>query len=427
MCRSKANEWQAISPRKVIQLADTMAPTIVNFRFLPALIRTRGKRRSPTIAVPPVVVLLLFALSAALASPPEAWCQRPVTSKDEKISAKLPKCAERLSTVDVPSAPHGLFVLLFPGARVNEKATEHLLHNSTVCGANIYIVWKKVDRGPGVNPRYDWSSVDEQIAPWSAAGKVVNLIVWATGYGQRAIATPDYVFAKVPSVECPSFGRVPVFWDQAFISSYQSFMSAVVSKYGSNRSLGYIRFGLGAGGEIYPACMYALTEHGFSKATWRKYLFDMLDYEKSLNSPKQLAVGLNAFGNPPDLQFTAEVAEHAAQNGIAIGNQGLTVQDARNDAAGRSCMADWCRLFRRFRGKVPLVLQTGGVTHPDGSEPVGSMVEMLPFALSEHVQIVELYVDDLLVAYDPSDPNYARHHDEYQRVYESAARVLGGS
>jgi hypothetical protein len=173
--------------------------------------------------------------------------------------------------------------------------------------------------------------------------------------------------------------------------------------------------------------MYALQDHGFSRDTWRKYLFDMLDYEKSLNSPKQLAVGLNAFGNPPDLAFTAAVAEHAVQDGIAIGNQGLSIQDARDDAAGRACMADWCRLFRQFHGKVPLVLQTGGETHPDGSAPAGSMVDILPFALNFHVQIFELYVQDWLVAYDPADPNYLRHHDEYQKAYVSAAKVLGGS
>jgi hypothetical protein len=90
-------------------------------------------------------------------------------------------------------------------------------------------------------------------------------------------------------------------------------------------------------------------------------------------------------------------------------------------------MADWCRIFRRFRGKVPLALQTGGVTNPDGSGPPGSMVEILPFALSQHVQVFEIYVEDFLVAYDPSDPKYARHHEQYQKVYESAAQVLGGS
>jgi len=367
---------------------------------------------------------LLFALLFACVFASSAWSEQRGARSES--SSSFPKCTDALSTVDVPSAPHGLFVLLFPGARVNER-TGRLLHIPTVCGADVYIQWKKVDRGPGANPQYDWSSVDEQIAPWAKAGKVVNLIVWATGYGARAVNTPDYVFDKVPSVDCPAFGHTPVFWEPGFMENYQAFMSAVVNKYGSNGSIGYIRFGLGAGGEIYPACMYKMMDHGFSKPRWKKYLFDMLDYEKSLNSPKQLAVGLNAFGNPEDFSFTAEIAEHAVENGIAIGNQGLTAQDPRNDAASRPCMADWCRIFRRFRGKVPLVLQTGGPSHPDGSDPAGSMVEYLPFALSQHVQIFEIYVPDFMVAYDPSDPEYARHHEEYQKVFESAARVLGGN
>ena len=29
------------------------------------------------------------------------------------------------------------------------------------------------------------------------------------------------------------------------------------------------------------------------------------------------------------------------------------------------------------------------------------------------------------VAYDPSDPNYDRHHKEYQQAFETAAKVVG--
>ena len=398
------------------------------FSFLPGTIFLWDARRFSgltAIGAKRIFALAPFLILFVIAT---AWAQEPVGAKSTNVTAgpSFPKCKDPISSVEVPNAPHGLFAILFPGAQVNSKATKYLLHNSTVCGANVYIVWNRVDRGPRSDPRYDWTSIDEQIAPWVAAGKVVNLIVWATGYGPRANATPDYVFSEVPSVTCPSFGHVPVFWNKAFVSSYQSFMSAVVHKYGSSASVGYIRFGLGAGGEIFPACMYSMREQGFSKETWRKYLFDMLDYEKSVHSPKQLTVGLNAFGNPPDLEFTASVAEHAVQNGIAIGNQGLTMEDAKNDAAGQPCMADWCRLFRQFRGKVPFVLQTGGISHPDGSDS-GSMVDMLPFALGLHVQIFEIYIEDWLVAYDPTDPNYARHHEEYQKAFESAARVLGGS
>jgi len=201
----------------------------------------------------------------------------------------------------------------------------------------------------------------------------------------------------------------------------------VVQKYGTNPAVGYIRFGLGAGGEIYPACMHFMREQGFSDSTWQKYIFEMLDFEKSLNSPKQLAVGLNAYGEPPKLDFAVAVAERAVRNGIAIGNQGLSAEDARHDAEGKPCMADWCRVFRQARGKVPLILQTLGPTRPDHGGDVGSLVEMLPFAVNQRVQIFEIYLQDWLIAYDPTSIDYPRYHQEYQRVLEDAAKALGGN
>jgi hypothetical protein len=148
------------------------------------------------------------------------------------------------------------------------------------------------------------------------------------------------VFSKVNSVECPNFGRVPVFWEKDFMRNYQDFMAAAVQKYGSNPSVGYIRFGLGGGGETYPACMFALKRHGFSPGTWRKYVLEMLDYERSLNSPKQLMVGINTFGEPPDLGFADAVAERAMNNGIAFGSQSLSEEDARNEESGSPCAVD---------------------------------------------------------------------------------------
>lgn len=374
--------------------------------------------------VPNLRATVVFSLIALAALAPAALAQSAASKKAGNDS--LPKCTEATSSVEMPNAPHGLFVILFPGAKVNARANV-LWHNPTVCGANFYLVWNQVDRGPHANPRYDWSSIDEQIDPWVKAGKKVNLIVWATTYSKNGSATPDWVFAKVPSVECPAFGHVPVFWNPEFMSSYQSFMATVVDRFGKNPAVGYIRFGLGAGGEIYPACMHFMREQGFSDGTWTKYIFDMLDYQKSLNSPKQLAVGLNAYGEPPKLDFSAAVAERAVKDGIAIGNQGLSADDARNDAAGKPCMADWCRVFRQARGKVPLILQTLGPTRPDHSGDVGSLVDMLPFAVNQRVQIFEIYVQDWLVAYDPGSPGYAQYHGEYQKVLEDAAKTLGGN
>jgi len=89
------------------------------------------------------------------------------------LAADWPDCTKPVSTVAVPDRPHGLFVILFPAQR-NSPFAAGLRHNPVVCGANIYVVWGQVDKGPNANPRYDWSSVDDQIRPWTAAGKRVS-------------------------------------------------------------------------------------------------------------------------------------------------------------------------------------------------------------------------------------------------------------
>src|SRR5579863_2226397 len=355
----------------------------------------------PGVRVKSTSTLFCFLLLLIAATFPFAVAQDAAPQKS--ASTKLPRCTDSLSTVPVPDAPHGLFAIMFPDPQKQAKTTELLLHNPVVCGANFYLVWNEVDRGPNANPRYDWSSVDERMAPWIAAGKKVNLVMWATGYSARSKVTPDYVFAKVHSVECPNFGRVPVFWEKDFMTNYQAFMAAAVKKYGDNPAVGYIRFGLGGGGETYPACMFALRDHGFSPGVWRKYIMDMLDFESSLHSPKQIMVGINTFGHPEDLGFADAVAERASRDGIAFGSQTLTIDDARNEENGSPCAVDWCRNFHKFKGRVALELQTRKESNPDGSGVVGSMVELLPFALKMGTQILEIYPEDWYVAYDPSD------------------------
>jgi hypothetical protein len=369
-----------------------------------------------------IVLLALAFVGSAFAQSKNQ--DRTQDKNSDKPAAQFPKCSEPISGLSVPNGPHGLFVLMFPGAGLNGKASKYLMHNPVVCGGVIYVVWSQVDRGPNANPRYDWSSVEDQIAPWIAAGKRVSLIVWATGYGANAEATPSYVYDKTPSVTCPSFGHTPVFWDANFMSSYQSFMSAVVDKFARNSSVAYIRFGLGGGGETFPACMFQLKKFGFSDSKWQKYQFDMLDYEKSLNSPKQLAVGISAYGNPPNFAVSGAVAAHAIADGIAIGNQALSAQDASDYAEGKPCHGDWCANEVKARGRVPFILQTAQFGYKGQSSSMG---DALPFAMGQGVQVFELTIRHWLVAYDPSDSEYSSSHEREQQAFEAAAKVLGGS
>jgi len=334
-----------------------------------------------------------------------------------------PPCDQSNPNVAVPDGPHGLFVVLFPQARRRaESKAKYILDNPVVCGADVFVEWGEVDRGPDANPRYDWSSVDEQIKPWVKAGKVVNFIVWTVSYEHQAAASPKYILSQGPTVNCPHFGDVPIQWEHQFKDNYKAFMAALVQKYGSNPSVGYIRFGLGGGGETLPPCRFELRRrYGLSKELWLNYLFDMMDYEKSLSSPKQILVSL--MGQEPEM--SVKVAEHAVEDGLAIGIQGLAADDMRNYKEGRPCKGNWCELWNKYNGKVPLELQSLSKSEPDGSG-TGSLVDLLPFALSLHTQIVEIYIPDWLVAYDPEDPEYPQYHAAYQQALERAAEVVGG-
>src|SRR4029077_13200983 len=155
-----------------------------------------------------------------------------------------------------------------------------------------------VDKGPGANPQYDWSSMDTAIQPWAAAGKKVNLVIWAIGDTPINTATPQYVWTSLGSSNVATCNgqQIPNYFHAAFQSSYQAFMAEVVRHYGSNPPVGYIRFGLGRGGETFPgrgintepACAHTFAGWGFNWTSWTTYLVSMLGYEATLRSPKPL-------------------------------------------------------------------------------------------------------------------------------------------
>jgi hypothetical protein len=338
-------------------------------------------------------------------------------------SATLPKCTDRIAGLPVPDAPHGLFVTLFPdqGQMMSRKG-KYLVNNPMICGGNVYVQWSQVDKGPDANPRYDWGWVDSRMEPWIKAGKRVNFIVWPSNYG-RNWTTPKYVMDKVAAVNCDRDHNIPVTFEKEFIRNYQEFMGAFVRHYETNASVGYIRFGLGIGGENHPACMQEQKAHyGWTEERWTNYLLMMFDYEKSLNSQKQLMSTM--IGMMPSI--SREIAPHAAKLGFGLGIQGLAKNDIEAYGRRAPCKGDWCGQFDSFYGKVPLELQTLAKTDA-GQSGIGMLDELLQFGLQRHAQIFELYGQDWLIAYDPDDPLYPQYHVEYQRALERAASVVGAS
>jgi hypothetical protein len=236
-------------------------------------------------------------------------------------------------------------------------------------------------------------------------------------------------------------------------------MKALLEHYGSEAGIGYIRIGLGRGGEInlpsgwddpsdtsVPCGADYTTKWGYtvgatSSDTWNAYLSSMLAYEASLDSPKQLMVSITPVTTTgvtgvvvPDFLAPIAVANH-----IGFGNQGLQYSDIKNYP---NCAGDWCKLFATDTGKVPLELQTFGESCPEGydmcpgdsttdklSTATGSLVPLLPFAVIHDATILEIYYQDWLIAYDadttgPYASNHATYGAAYQAALEQAASKL---
>jgi hypothetical protein len=321
-----------------------------------------------------------------------------------------------------------LFPPTNPHSQEFQALQKYVLNNPIVSGGNLWVQWADVDKGPGANPQYDWTSTDSAIQPWAAAGKKVNLVIWAIGDSAVNTTTPQYVWTSLgPSNITTCKGeQIPNYFHAAFESPYQAFMAEVVRHYGSNPDVGYIRFGLGRGGEAYPClgisseptCAKAFASWGFTWTSWTNYLASMLGYEATLKSPKQLMVGIvgGAAGSTRTVVADATAAA-AVLGGIGFGSQGLQQADIANYPL---CTSDWCNLFDRYTGSGPLELQTYLQSCPDNSCQTGSLVNLVPFAISHHATVLEIYYQDWLLAFDPTVPGYT---PEYAQVLTQAAKT----
>jgi hypothetical protein len=347
------------------------------------------------------------------------------------------ECGKTDRNVSDPSAPHGLFVLSPPTEPTQPyyAASVQLLEtNPAVCGADFFVHWSVVDQGPGSTPEYNWTSVTDEIAPWIAAGKEVNLIFQTVGYGPNQSWIPSYVLPQINTIQCGDSPLTPLFWQAPYTELYQTYIRAAVDHFETVPGIGYIRVGLGTGGETFPlydvgapGCEAALNATGFTTTIWTHYLLGMLQFEQSLSSPVQLMVALNdVFPGIPD-NVSARVATSAVQDGIGFGSEGLEESMVEENATGAPvCGGEYCQLFNEYAGKVPLEFQTATASEPNGSGPTGSLTTLIPWALAMHTQIFELYFVDWLTAFDPSYPAYAMYHAAYAATLQSAADNVDG-
>ena len=425
---------------------------------------------------------------------------------------------EEKSRAAAPVAPGSVVLeVLFPSERENNDVQQYLLSKSSpafsyISGGVIRVDWSDFDLGDsksGTHTKYDFRLVDEAIAPWVNAGKFANLVLHVAPYGgppscpERGMgsngksgmgncALPAWMWTALGGsnhVECDG-AEIPNFLTDAFKTNYKAAIAELVKHYAGNPGVGYIRVGLGKGGEINLPRGWQEPESGpcgeaFSrrwgytvgdsnKYTWNDYLQKMVEFEGGLNSAKQLMVSITpvrAPGHNPQ-EVSDFLAPIAVKNGLGFGNQGLSAQ-AMRDCTGMQ--ADWCNLFERFQGKVPLEVQTLGPSCPGGSEcesqsqgqrpgggqgrwggqrqggwqqrqgqgqgqgrgpggggggvslgklaaMTGPLPPLLPFAIKNHATIIEIYTEDWLIAFSPNHPQNKRYGDDYAQAIKQAAQ-----
>jgi hypothetical protein len=328
---------------------------------------------------------------------------------------------------------NAIFSQLHPSDPLYDRFAK-VLASPLVDGISTALNWATVDYGPeDPGGQYQWRTFDNGIERFIQAGKKVNLLVQPISYGSNNTATPSYVMndKSLVTVSCGggpggvAYPNFPVVYEKGFKDRYKAFIKEVIRHYANNPHIGYIRFGLSVGNEIFPQCAkQAAARSGLNIPQWRDrvwlpYHKEMMEYEKSLRPTMQIESPMTPWSG--ETIWTDTEAKNAAAVGFGFGLQGLQASDIANYP---HCTGDWCNLFEKYAGQVPILqLSTLGPTDPSGSceQPAcspgqrvtGPLPALLAFAVKHHANTFELYPQDVLIAFDPKQPQNRAFHSAY--------------
>jgi hypothetical protein len=121
-------------------------------------------------------------------------------------------------------------------------------------GVDLIYYWSQIEPEKGV---FDWRQIQSDMAPWIAAGKKVILRVSTSGAASwdppySGDGTPAWVYADGARAVSDSGETIPVYWDQAYLTDYQSFVQAFGAQFDGNPNVAFIQAGIGMGAETLP-------------------------------------------------------------------------------------------------------------------------------------------------------------------------------
>jgi hypothetical protein len=334
---------------------------------------------------------------------------------------------------------------------------------------NITVTWGGIAAPPFVNNDTIWlvdtaMQLASDVQVTSQYGALVSGVTgppysftYTLPYGDTA-ATGNYTISNNATVTMVNAVQSwPVPYETPYASAYEAFLRAAIyhfnnlsiSSQQTAANVGYIRVGVGAGGEAGVICLSKLSGWGIfpsypAPTTWTNWYATLNSVVQAANPRMQIMFSINA-GDPA--AFNAEYATNEAAIAVSysnaiggyngFGSQGLQSADigfSVNACPGGtgvpSTANNWGCMFTKYWSgatmanvgtgmtasptTVPLELQTAECSNPTtiagtntcytgGTGVVGSLgPSLLSFANSNHVAIIELYNQDALLAFDPN-------------------------
>jgi Beta-galactosidase len=209
-----------------------------------------------------------------------------------------------------------------------------LAANPYIAGAHLGFYWSELEPQQG---QYDWSPIDQAMAPWISHGKQVILRVstsgwtsWAPPYSQNG--TPAWVYhLGVASVTETDGSVLPQYWNPLFLQHFAEFVRAFALRYDGNPKVAYIDVGLGVGGEAKvdshnsnPNQLTLWKQIGYTNALWWSTVQSIMQaYTTSFSHTSLAVMPDKVFLEKTDGYTEALLLDYAVLHGLWLQDNGL--------------------------------------------------------------------------------------------------------
>ncbi len=211
--------------------------------------------------------------------------------------------------------------------------------NPDLAGVVLVYYWSQIEPENGT---FDWNVIQDDMAPWVAAGKKVILRISTSGVASwdppySGSGTPPWVFGDGTRAISDNGETVPVYWDQAYLSDYASFVQSLAQQFDGNPDVSFIEPGIGMGGETLPetnasaAGIASWEADGYTDAQWLTTVEQIASFFRASfhQTPVFPLVDMTFFdGNEAD--YDALVSWFKAIPGWGLQYDGLTSTSALN-------------------------------------------------------------------------------------------------